>query len=158
LSKLHRYEALIRWTGNRGSGTSDYRAYDRTWDFCTPGKTVIFCSNDPALGGNPALHNPEDMLVAALSSCHMLWYLHLCASAGVVVNAYVDDPIGEMAMNRDGSGQFTEVLLKPEVEIGPASDAAKAALLHGEVHRYCFIARSVNFPVRVDPRIVTQPV
>jgi organic hydroperoxide reductase OsmC/OhrA len=147
------HETHVKWTGNRGTGTSAYRAYDRTWNLETPGKPVVACSNDPALGGDRAKHNPEDMLVAALSSCHMLWYLHLCAAAGVTVVSYADAAAGEMAMHKDGSGEFVAVTLRPRVELAPGSDAGKARALHGEVHKFCFIARSVNFPVVVDPQI-----
>ncbi|MCU0789774.1 MAG: OsmC family protein [Nitratireductor sp.] len=153
MSRKHVHRASLEWTGNRGTGTSAYRAYDRTWDLCTPGKPVVSCSNDPALGGDPSKYNPEDMLVAALSSCHMLWYLHLCANAGVVVVAYGDEASGEMAMHRDGSGEFTSVTLRPSVTIAQGSDMARARALHGEVHKFCFIARSVNFPVNVEPQI-----
>jgi organic hydroperoxide reductase OsmC/OhrA len=153
MTKLHHHEARIQWTGNRGTGTSAYRAYDRSWDFCTPGKSVIHCSNDPMLGGDPSRHNPEDMLVAALSSCHMLWYLHLCAVGGVVVLSYEDDAIGEMVMHRDGSGEFSSVLLRPRVLVTAGSDRRRAAAIHDDAHRFCFIARSVNFPVRIEPAI-----
>jgi organic hydroperoxide reductase OsmC/OhrA len=153
MAARHLHEAHIEWTGNRGSGTSAYRAYDRTWNLASPGKAVIACSNDPSLGGDPARHNPEDLLVASLSSCHMLWYLHLCAVAGIIVVSYADTSIGEMAMHRDGSGEFVKVTLRPRVELAAGSDVDKARALHGEVHKYCFIARSVNFPVAVEPQI-----
>ncbi|HSO46958.1 MAG TPA: OsmC family protein [Rhizobiaceae bacterium] len=153
MSRSNNHEAVVEWTGNRGTGTSAYRAYDRTWNLATPGKPVIACSNDPALGGDRSKHNPEDLLVAALSSCHMLWYLHLCADAGITVIAYRDDASGEMAMHRDGSGEFTRVTLLPKVTVTQGSDAEKAHALHGEVHKFCFIARSVNFPVNVEPQI-----
>jgi organic hydroperoxide reductase OsmC/OhrA len=156
MTKLHQHEARIRWTGNRGTGTSAYRAYDRNWDFCSPGKPVVHCSNDPMLGGDPAKHNPEDMLVAALSSCHMLWYLHLCAVGGVIVLSYEDDAIGEMVMHRDGSGEFTSVLLRPQIRVTAESDRQEAARLHEEAHRFCFIARSMNFPVRIEPVIASD--
>jgi organic hydroperoxide reductase OsmC/OhrA len=153
MSGKNLHEAHVKWTGNRGTGTSAYRAYDRTWNLETPGKAVIACSNDPALGGDPSRHNPEDLLVASLSSCHMLWYLHLCASARVTVVSYADMAVGEMAMHKDGSGEFVKVTLSPRVELAPGSDADKARALHGEIHKYCFIARSVNFPVVVEPQI-----
>jgi organic hydroperoxide reductase OsmC/OhrA len=152
--KTHEYQAFVVWTGNKGTGTSNYGAYGRTWELRTPGKPVLACSNDPNLGGDPQKYNPEDMLVAALSSCHMLWYLHLCAVAGVTVTAYEDAPVGAMAMNRDGSGQFETVALHPKVTVAATSDADKARQLHGEVHKYCFIARSVNFPVVSQPEII----
>ena len=154
--KTHEYQALIAWTGNRGTGTSGYKAYDRSWDLKSPGKPVLACSNDPNLGGDKAKYNPEDMLIAALSSCHMLWYLHLCAVGGVTVTAYEDAPTGRLNMDRDGSGQFESVTLHPKVAVTAESDHDKARALHGEIHKYCFIARSVNFPVRIEPEIVVE--
>lgn len=153
MSRRNFHETAVEWTGNRGTGTSAYRAYDRTWNLVTPGKPIIACSNDPALGGDRTKHNPEDLLVAALSSCHMLWYLHLCADAGITVLAYRDEASGEMAMHRDGSGEFTSVTLRPKVTVAQGADVEKAHALHGEVHKFCFIARSVNFPVRAEPQI-----
>jgi organic hydroperoxide reductase OsmC/OhrA len=151
------HEAFIRWTGNRGTGTSAYRAYDRNWSIETPGKAPVLCSNDPALGGDPSLHNPEDLLIASLSACHMLWYLHLCAVAKVVVTHYEDGASGEMVMERDGSGRFVRATLRPQVTITRESDPQKALALHGEIGRYCFIARSVNFPVEHEPQITVSP-
>lgn len=147
----HQFVTSVRWTGNRGSGTASYKAYDRTWDLETPGKAVVHCSNDPALGGDPAKHNPEDLLIAALSSCHMLWYLHLCAIAGVVVTRYEDAAQGEMVMHKDGSGEFVKVTLHPQIAVSAQSSLDKAQALHGEAHKFCFIARSVNFPVECEP-------
>ncbi len=154
--KIHEYQAVVAWTGNRGSGTSSYKVYGRTWDLATPGKAVLSCSNDPNLGGDKAKYNPEELLIAALSSCHMLWYLHLCAVDGVVVTAYEDAPTGKLRMEKGGAGQFVSVTLYPRVTITAASDADKARALHGEIHKYCFIARSVNFPVVIEPQIVHQ--
>jgi len=153
LEKQHQYTAAICWTGNRGTGTSAYRAYERSWDVETPGKPVIHCSNDPLLGGDPTRHNPEDLLLASLSSCHMLWYLHLCAVAGVVVEAYRDEPLGIGEVAPDGSGRFLSATLRPQIRISAASDPQKAREIHGEIHKYCFIARSVNFPVTCEPKI-----
>ncbi len=153
MTPVHTFTAAVQWTGNRGTGTSAYKAYDRTWDLQTPGKMVVHCSNDPELGGDPHKHNPEDMLIAALSSCHMLWYLHLCAVNNVVVTAYEDAALGEMVMHKDGSGEFTKVTLRPQIIITPVSDPQKARDLHHEAHKYCFIARSVNFPVVCEPVI-----
>lgn len=153
MTKVHQFEAIVRWTGNTGSGTTSYKAYDRTWDLQTPGKPVMHCSNDPGLGGDPSKYNPEDMLIAALSSCHMLWYLHLCAVAGVVVVEYVDRAGGTLQINKDGSGQFISATLRPQILISARSDLAKAKSVHNEAHQHCFIARSVNFPVGCDPAI-----
>ncbi len=149
----HTYTTQISWTGNRGSGTSAYKGYDRTWDMAAGGKPAIACSNDPLLGGDAAKYNPEDLLLAALSSCHMLWYLHLCAMAGVVVTSYTDTPEAIGEVEADGRGRFLSALLKPDVVIAPGSSPDLARGLHGEVHRYCFIARSVSFPVAHAPQI-----
>lgn len=147
MTKEHAYTSRIAWTGNRGEGTRTYRGYDRTWDIATPGKPVIHCSNDPLLGGDPALPNPEDLLLSTLSACHMLWYLHLASRAGIVVHAYTDNPegIGESAPS--GAGRFLRATLRPRIEVAAGADLARADAIHHEIHDYCFIARSVNFPV-----------
>ncbi len=152
----HTYTAGIEWTGNRGSGTSSYKAYDRTWDMAAPGKPVVHCSNDPLLGGDPALHNPETLLISALSACHMLWYLHLAAVAGIVVTDYRDAPEAVGESLPDGSGRFLSALLKPRITLARGSDPDRADAIHGEIHKYCFIARSVNFPVAQDATYVVE--
>jgi organic hydroperoxide reductase OsmC/OhrA len=152
--KKHEYQTSLRWTGNRGTGTSDYRAYGRDHEITGALKTVVLPgSSDPHFRGDATRYNPEDLLVASLSACHMLSYLHLCAINHVVVTAYEDDATGTMAENNDGSGEFTEVMLRPRVTITAESDAAKAISLHEEAGALCFIARSVNFPVRHQPVI-----
>jgi len=143
----HDYTARILWTGNRGTGTRDYRGYGRTWNVETPGKPVIRCSNDPLLGGDPGLHNPEDMLIAALAACHMLWFLHLASDAGITVTAYADDPLAVGETDADGASRFLRATLRPRIRVVPGTDLHRADALHGAVHDYCFIARSVNFPV-----------
>jgi organic hydroperoxide reductase OsmC/OhrA len=153
MQKEHHYTAQIKWTGNNGTGTSTYRAYSRSYEVTSAGKPMIPGSSDPAFRGDPARYNPEDMLLSAASACHMLWYLHLCAVAKVVVTAYVDLPAGVMMEHPDGSGEFTSVVLHPQVTISAESDAEKARAIHGEVHRYCAIARSLNFPVTCEPVI-----
>jgi len=117
---------------------------------------VIPGSSDPAFRGDRECYNPEELLVASLSSCHMLWYLHLCADDGIDVVAYEDTALGEMLENADGSGAFVEVVLRPRVRIAPGADAVRAAALHEEAHRRCFIANSVNFPVRHEPEIASD--
>ena len=144
----NQFPSRIVWTGNSGDGTRRYRGYDRTWDLAVPGKTVVHCSNDPALGGDSAKLNPEDLLVSSVSACHMLWYLHLANQAGIVVTAYEDAPVGFGESEADGSGRFVLIELRPEIVVKKGADLAKAEALHGEIHRYCFIARSLNFPVR----------
>lgn len=151
----HQYTTLVRWTGNRGNGTAHYRAYDRIWDLAMPGKPVIACSNDPLLGGDPAKYNPEDLLVSALSSCHMLWYLHLASDKGIVVERYEDSPIATGEVERSGKGRFVSCTLRPEILIS-AGDPEEAQAIHGRIHEFCFIARSVNFPVTIEARIETS--
>jgi organic hydroperoxide reductase OsmC/OhrA len=143
----HAYGCRIAWTGNRGAGTRTYRGYDRSWNIETPGKPVIHCSNDPLLGGDPRLPNPEDLLLSALASCHMLWYLHLASVAGIVVHAYADEPIAIGEASTGGAGRFLRATLRPQIEVAADADLVRADAIHGEIHEFCFIARSVNFPV-----------
>lgn len=150
----HEYTSRVVWTGNRGEGTKRYHGYDRTWDIQTPGKPVVHCSNDPLLGGDPELPNPEDLLLAAVSACHMLWYLHLASTAGIVVRAYADDPVALGETEPNGAGRFLNATLRPRIEVEVGADLEKAAALHHEVHRFCFIARSINFPIEYQPTFV----
>lgn len=151
--KTHRYAAQVNWTGNRGSGTQTYQGYGREHEIRVAGKPVLAGSADPAYRGDASRHNPEDLLVASLSACHMLWYLHLAADAGVVVVDYADAAEGTLQLDA-GGGQFSEVVLRPRVSVSAASDAVRAAALHEDAHHACYIARSMNFPVRCEPRIV----
>ena len=153
-SKEHSYESTIRWTGDRGDGTRHYRGYDRTWDIVTRGKPVIHCSNDPLLGGDPSKPNPEDLLLSALAACHMLWYLHLASEAGITVRGYEDNPVGIGETGSNGSGRFLSATLRPVITVELGADLSRAEALHGEVDKYCFIARSVNFPVHVESKFV----
>lgn len=152
MTREHRYSLHVRWTGNTGQGTVDYRSYSRDHLVEHPAGSVLLASSDAAFRGDPDRWNPELLLLAALAQCHMLWYLHLAAQAGVVVVAYRDDPSGTMAEDTDGGGQFTEVVLRPLVTISPTSDPELTQTLHRRVGEYCFIARSVNFPVVYEPR------
>jgi organic hydroperoxide reductase OsmC/OhrA len=113
----HDYTTRILWTGNRGEGTAHYKAYDRTWDIAVPGKAVVHCSNDPLLGGDPGKMNPEDLLLSALSACHMLWYLHYASDAGIVVTGYSDSPVGVGEVGRGGAGRFVRATLRPHVTV-----------------------------------------
>jgi organic hydroperoxide reductase OsmC/OhrA len=151
--RAHTYRPVVEWTGNVGSGTSDYRAYERAHVIRSPGKADIFGSSDPAFRGDATRWNPEDLFVAAVSACHKLWYLHLCADAGVVVLAYSDEPIGTMVEEADGSGRFTGIVLHPAVRIAVGSAPAKAMALHHDAHAKCFIANSVSCPISVEPSI-----
>lgn len=151
MASEHEYTCRIDWTGNRGDGTRTYRGYDRSWDVATPGKPIIHCSNDPLLGGDPALPNPEDLLLASVSACHMLWYLHLASSAKIIVHRYTDDPLGVGEVLPDGSGRFLSATLRPRIGVAAGTDLVRAEAIHQDVHRYCFIARSLNFPVHYAP-------
>ncbi len=155
MNRPHRYRVDVVWTGNRGTGTDGYRNYSRNHVIRVPGKPDLAGSSDPTFRVDAARHNPEDMLVAALSTCHMLSYLHMATVAGVVVTDYTDAAEGTMVTEGDG-GHFTEVVLRPVVVITAASDPAKAAAAHEAAHHACFIANSVNFPVRCEPRIVVE--
>jgi organic hydroperoxide reductase OsmC/OhrA len=154
--KEHLYEACVNWTGNDGEGTKTYKSYRRDHVIEVKGKPQISGSSDPSFRGDPARYNPEDLLVASLSACHMLWYLHLCSANHVTVLDYQDAALGTMRENTDGSGEFVRVVLKPVVTISAESDRAKALALHSEAHHLCFIARSVNFPVELAAKILTR--
>ncbi|WP_421977620.1 OsmC family protein [Roseivirga seohaensis] len=151
MSKHHNYNVKIEWTGNKGSGTSSYRAYERSHSIQVEGKPEILGSSDPAFRGDNTKHNPEDMLVASLSACHMLFYLHLCAEAGITVVEYVDNVSGTMEATPNGGGRFTEVILRPTVTITDKSRTEEANQLHHKANELCFIANSCNFPVRHEP-------
>ncbi|HTF46891.1 MAG TPA: OsmC family protein [Pseudonocardia sp.] len=151
MARTHRYTVDVSWTGNLGTGTSGYREFSRDHEVSGPGKPVLPGSSDPAFRGDPSRYNPEELLVAALSQCHMLWFLHLASANGVVVTGYTDHPEGTMAEGRGGGGEFTEVLLRPEVTVAEPGMLAGAEGLHEQAHTLCFIARSVNFPVHHQP-------
>jgi organic hydroperoxide reductase OsmC/OhrA len=147
----HQYEVTVTWTGNTGSGTSGYRDYERSHQVDAAGKPSLPGSSDPAFRGDPQRWNPEELLVASLSQCHMLWFLHLCSTEGVVVTDYTDHPRGTMLETPDGGGRFAEVVLRPAVRYALPEQVARGDALHERAHGLCFIANSVNFPVRCEP-------
>ena len=151
--KLHRAALNLHWTGNRGAGTAAYRAYSRAHRITAAGKLPIEGSSDPAFRGDPARWNPEELLLASVAACHQLWYLHLCAEAGVVVTSYEDAPDATWQEEADGGGRVVAATLRPRVGIAAGSDPARAASLHDAAHEKCFIARSVNFPIAHEPTI-----
>jgi organic hydroperoxide reductase OsmC/OhrA len=151
--RTHRYDLTMTWTGNRGTGTSGYRDYGRDHEIGAEGRPLLEGSSDPTFRGDKTRWNPELELVAALSQCHMLSYLHVCTTAGVVVTAYEDEPYGVMAETVDGGGHFTEVVLRPLVTVADPGMAEQAQKLHEEASEKCFIASSVNFPVRHEPSV-----
>lgn len=153
-ARLHRYHVGLEWSGNEGSGTSSYCSYSRSHLLHAPAKPSIPGSADPAFRGTDQRWNPEELLVGSLSACHQLWYLHLCADAGLIVFAYEDHAEGVMAEDAGGEGQFERVVLRPQVTLAPGSDIARALALHHEAGTKCFVARSVNFPVLCEPQAV----
>ncbi|MGF1588789.1 MAG: OsmC family protein [Pleurocapsa sp.] len=154
--KEHLYQTSLQWTGNNGQGTKNYQVYERAYQIGVQGKPMILGSSDPAFRGDKTKYNPEELLVASLSSCHLLWYLHLCAEARVIVVDYKDKAIGKMAETKEGSGRFIEVILQPEIIITAKSNLEQAKQLHYKAHEFCFIANSVNFPVLCQPSIINQ--
>ena len=154
-TREHRYVVTVSWTGNRGSGTSGYRDYARDCEIAD-GKPAIPASADPAFRGDRSRWNPEELLVASLSACHKLSYLHLAAAAGIVVTAYTDRAEGVMELSPGGIGRFKSVVLHPAVTVKAGSDIERARALHERAHEMCFIANSVNFPVECEPEIKTK--
>lgn len=158
---LHHYNTNLKWTGNTGAGTKTYNTYARSFDWHADGKPVIAGSSDPKFRGDPSKHNPEELLVAALSSCHMLWYLHLCADHGITVLGYQDQATGAMeeekhivqqnGYTRTLGGHFVRVILNPVIRLAKKEDVQEATGLHHLAHEHCFIANSVNFTVEVQP-------
>lgn len=151
MSNQHQYSLTVTWTGNKGSGTTRYTAYNRSHSISIKNKPDLLCSSDAAFRGDKTEHTPEDLLVASIAGCHMLWYLHLCSEAGVVVIEYTDNAKGLMVVAEDGGGHFTEVALYPEVTITNSSMQEKANELHKRANQLCFIANSCNFPVHHNP-------
>ena len=145
----HHYSLTTLWTGNIGKGTSSYRDYERSYDVQIPQKPVLAGSSDPKFRGDPTRYNPEDLLVASLSACHMLWYLHLCSEQKIICTHYSDAAEGEMEITANGAGRFTKVVLHPEIVITSEAGLKAAHELHERAHALCFIANSVNFPVEV---------
>jgi organic hydroperoxide reductase OsmC/OhrA len=153
----HHYALTTTWTGNRGTGTSGYREYARDVTVSVEGKPELLASADKPFRGDPTRWNPEDLLLAALSECHLLSYLHACVTAGVVVVSYRDTASGVMKEDGSGGGAFTEVTLHPEVIVADASMIEAAERAHAQANAWCFIANSVNFPVRHDATVTAAP-
>jgi len=151
MAKKHKYKTTVKWTGNKGVGTINYEAYNREHIISIDNKTDILGSSDPVFRGDKSKHNPEDLLLSSLSACHMLWYLHLCSQAGVVVIDYQDNAIGILEETEKGGGQFVEVSLHPVVTVSEEAMIEKSIELHKKANELCFIANSVNFPVHHFP-------
>jgi organic hydroperoxide reductase OsmC/OhrA len=157
MDRQHHYRIVNRWTGNLGTGTSAYFAYSRAHELSGPEKAAaIPGSSDPLFRGDRTRYNPEELLLGALSACHMLWVLHLSADADITIVNYEDDAWGEMAEHADGSGEFTRVVLRPRVTIAQAERVDDAAAIHAKAHKVCALARSMNFPVEHEPQILVS--
>jgi organic hydroperoxide reductase OsmC/OhrA len=148
MNKEHFYTLTVRWTGNTGNGTLSYYAYERNHIISADSKESIHASADPAFRGDKTKYNPEELLLASLSSCHMLWFLHLCADNGVIVVDYIDNPTGIMEETENGGGKFKEVTLNPIVTVKETTSLDKLEDLHKRANDLCFIANSVNFTVK----------
>ncbi|TCM70750.1 organic hydroperoxide reductase OsmC/OhrA [Acinetobacter calcoaceticus] len=152
---LHQYQVEVHWEGNTGTGTSSYQAYKRDFLIKNPQKSSIAGSADPAYLGDMTRWNPEDLIVAAVSSCHQLWYLHLCAVNQIQVLSYVDHAVGYMQDNDPiKRGHMTEIKLRPQVTLSQNSDVNLAAALHEQAHHECMIANSVNFPIHCEANFI----
>ena len=149
--KEHRYRSTVVWTGNTGAGTASYKSYERAHTISARGKPEIAGSCDKSFRGDASRWNPEDMLVASASTCHMLWYLHLCAVNDVVVLEYRDEPEGLMIEEANGSGAFSRIVLRPRIRLTATSDEQRARELHHEAHKMCFIANSVKCEIATEP-------
>lgn len=152
--KIHTYKTNIRWEGNLGNGTANYQSYSRDYVVQIEHKSPLFGSSDAAFRGDYTKYNPEDLFLTSVSACHMLWYLHLCAEAGVVVTDYQDNAIGKMEETASGSGKFVEITLFPRVTVADNSMIEKAKQLHQKANALCFIANSLGFPVHHEATIL----
>lgn len=155
--KQHKYRLSVEWTGNRGKGTTTYSGYSRDHSIRGENKPPILGSSDPAFRGDATRWNPEELLLASVAACHKLWYLHLCATAGISVVAYSDEAEATMVEAANGAGRFVEATLRPHVTIAAGGDTTEAGRLHQAAHAFCFIANSVNFPITSEPTISVAP-
>lgn len=149
----HHYTTQIIWTGNKGTGTSGYTEYERSHLILAENKVTIEASSDAPFRGDTSKYNPEDLFLSSIASCHMLWYLHLCADNGIIVKSYVDNPKGTLETFANGSGKFSTITLYPVVEVAESSMIETAEQLHHNAHEMCFMANSVNFEIFVEPQI-----
>lgn len=152
--KEHQYQLCIKWLGNTGAGTVNYSGYKRDYEIIVQGKELIKGSSDTDFLGDPGRYNPEELLLASVSACHMLWYLHLCSGAGVIVTGYRDQPKGIMLETAGGGGKFTSIDLFPEVKLANISMTAEANSLHAKANALCFIANSLNFKIQHHPTCI----
>ncbi|MCC5928730.1 MAG: OsmC family protein [Cyclobacteriaceae bacterium] len=152
--KAHNYALNLRWTGNTGNGTKNYTGYERSYQIDISGKPSLEGSSDPSFRGDRSKYNPEELFLMSIAACHMLWYLHLCADAGITVISYEDQASGTMMEAANGSGSFERVILKPSVAIVEKGKKEQATILHKKANAMCFIANSCNFPILHEPVIL----
>jgi len=150
MGKEHSYQLLVEWTGNTGQGTTDYRSYERSHRITVPGKPDLQGSAEPLFRGDASKWNPEELLLASLSACHMLWYLHLCSVHKIIVTEYQDQPFALFEVEPSGDGKIKEATLHPKILITTAEKIEEAKRLHEEAHKKCFIAKAVNFPIKIN--------
>lgn len=153
MTKEHKYQITVEWTGNTGVGTKDYRSYERSHIIIAPQKPDLQGSSDPLFRGDTTKWNPEEMLLGSLSACHMLWYLHLCSENKIIVTDYIDQPTAILLLDPSGQGAFKEATLNPAITIMNPDQIEKAKSLHADAHKKCFIAKSINFPTKINPII-----
>jgi organic hydroperoxide reductase OsmC/OhrA len=156
MNKEHHYSLNVAWTGNTGTGTTSYRTYERSHIISAENKSIILASSDKAFRGDTSMYCPEELLVASISSCHMLWFLHLCSDHGIIVTDYTDSPEGIMIETSDGGGRFHEVILKPAVTVIEDSMISNLDRLHEKAHELCFIANSVNFTITLKSTVKSK--
>ncbi len=154
--KQHYYKLNVEWTGNKGTGTSHYKAYERSHTISIEGKPTLECSSDAPFLGDITKYNPEDFMLCSLATCHMLWYLHLCADEGIIVTQYTDTPTATLTQDETGAGKFTEVVLHPKVIVANASMIEKAIALHSKANSFCFMANSVNFKIKHEQECIAK--
>ena len=147
MNTLHNYRAAIIWSGNQGSGTSNYKDFERSYHIQIENKATILGSSDPAFRGDRTKHNPEELLLAAVSSCHMLWYLHFCSENKIIVTDYIDNATAILEETERGNGKFIAIALHPTITITEKSMIEKATELHAKANEYCFVANSLNLIV-----------
>lgn len=155
MNKRHTYKTQLIWDGNLGEGTSTYQGYGRQHRILVDGKPELRASADPMFRGDAATHNPEDLLLAAVSSCHMLSYLALCARASINVLDYHDEATGDLVFDGRGGGKFEEITLHPVVTVANPDDRGRALALHEKAHELCFIANSCSVPIHHQAEIRT---
>jgi organic hydroperoxide reductase OsmC/OhrA len=151
MNTLHNYKLATKWTGNQGTGTSNYKDFVRSYNIQIENKADILGSSDPEFRGDKTKHNPEELLLASVSSCHMLWYLHFCAENKIIVTDYVDNATAILEETEDGNGKFSSITLNPSITITEKSMVELATELHKKANEFCFVANSLNLKVDHKP-------